>query len=122
MEKIEIAELVEYLSLLDGRQVTPEKIAAWNDAVGFLNYAEAKTAVIEATRDVSIRYVEPKHIVAIALGVREKAKAAKQQAEQKDGEVPWVGVPQPKCAHGIGLLSCDPCCRNAAIQAGLIKG
>jgi hypothetical protein len=122
MEKIEIAELVEYLSLFDGRQVTAEKIQAWNDVVGFLDFATAKAAVIEAQRDVNIRYVEPKHIVAIALAIREKAKAEKQQAELKEGEVPWVGVPHPICAHGKRLLTCDPCCKNAAIQAGLIKG
>ena len=121
MEKIEIANLIEYLSLLDGRQVTPEKIAAWNDVVGFLNYEEAKSALIEATRDINIRFVEPKHVVAIALSNREKEKGQRQKQELKDNEETWVGVPQPKCAHGIGLLSCDPCCRNAAIQAGLIK-
>lgn len=121
MEKTKIADLMEYLSLLDGRQVTPEKIAAWNEVIGFLDYPEAKTALIEATRDASIRFVEPKHVVAIALSNREKHKTEKQKQELRNKDEKWVGVPQPKCAHGIGLLTCDPCCRNAAIQAGLIR-
>jgi hypothetical protein len=118
MQKTEIAELVEYLSLIDGRQVTAEKIQAWNEVIGFLNYAEAKAATIEAQRDINIRYVEPKHIVAIAISARDKVKALKQGAGE---EVPWVGVPQPKCIHDVRLLNCDSCCRAAAKTAGLIK-
>jgi hypothetical protein len=121
MEKTEIAELVEYLSLIDGRQVTAEKIQAWNEVIGFLDYPTAREAVIQAQRDISIRYVEPKHIVAIALSIKEKRKTETAREKSLNYSETEVKNPMPKCVHNKGLLFCDTCCRNAAIQAGLIK-
>jgi hypothetical protein len=120
MTKNELKELMEYLSAIDNRQLSPEKLQVWFDLIGYLDFAAAKTAVIEAQRDESISYVEAKHVIAYALRIKEKRKAEATRgtsyAEEKKGTT------QPKCAHGIGILGCGPCCRNAAIQAGLIKG
>lgn len=119
MTKNELKELMEYLSAIDNRQLTPEKLQVWFDLIGYLDFAEAKTAVIEAQRDDSISYVEAKHVIAHAIRIKEKRKTEATRATSYAEE--RTGTPQPKCAHGIGLLSCDPCCRNAAIQAGLIR-
>jgi hypothetical protein len=75
MTKNELKELMEYLSAIDNRQLTAEKLQVWFDLIGFLDFPDAKAAVIEAQRD--------------------------------------------ECKR---LLTCDECCRNLAIQAGLIKG
>jgi hypothetical protein len=42
---------MEYLSAIDNRQLSAEKLQVWFDLVGFLDFADAKAAVIEAQRD-----------------------------------------------------------------------
>jgi hypothetical protein len=122
MTKTELKELMEYLSAIDNRQITAEKLQVWFDLIGYLDFADAKAAVIEAQREESISYVEAKHVIAFALRIKEKRKSEEQRAQAKTSEPERVGDPHPICAHGKRLLTCDPCCRNAAIQAGLIKG
>jgi hypothetical protein len=126
MTKNELKELMEYLSAIDNRQLSAEKLQVWFDLIGYLDFDDAKAAVIEAQREQSISYVEAKHVIAIALSARIKAKAAKQQAEARKPVQQALprkrSGPHNQSAHTVfGLLSCDPCCRNAAIQAGLIK-
>lgn len=120
MTKTELKELMEYLSAIDNRQLTAEKLQVWFDLIGFLDFADAKAAVIEAQRDESISYVEAKHVIAFAMRSKEKKKA--EEARSKTYADNKTGDPHPICAHGLKLLTCDPCCRNLAIQAGLIKG
>jgi len=119
MTKTELKELMEYLSAIDNRQLTAEKLQVWFDLIGYLDFADAKSAVIEAQRDETISYVEAKHVVAYAHRIKDKKRAevtrGTSYAQNK------TGTPQPKCVHGVRLLACDSCCRNAAIQAGLIK-
>jgi hypothetical protein len=122
MTKTELKELMEYLSAIDNRQLTTEKLQVWFDLIGYLDFSDAKAAVIEAQREPSITYVEAKHVIAYTARIKERRKTeeSRTRATSFIEEKKWT--PQPICAHGIGLLSCDPCCRNAAIQAGLIKG
>ena len=120
MTKTELKELMEYLSAIDNRQLTADKLQVWFDLIGFLDFADAKAAVIEAQRDESISYVEAKHVIAYAMRSKEKKKAEEARAKTHTEE--RIGDPHPICAHGLKLLTCDPCCRNLAIQAGLIKG
>jgi hypothetical protein len=122
MTKSELKELMEYLSAIDNRQLSPEKLQVWFDLIGYLNFPDAKAAVIEAQRDTTISYVEAKHVISYASRIKDRRKTeeSRSRATTFSEERKWS--PQPKCAHGIPLLSCDPCCRNAAIQAGLIRG
>ena len=120
MTKTELKELMEYLSAIDNRQLSPEKLQVWFDLIGYLDFADAKAAVIEAERDEAISYVEAKHIIAFAMRMKEKKRNEEARATSHTEE--RVGDPHPICAHGLKLLTCDPCCRNLAIQAGLIKG
>jgi hypothetical protein len=122
MTKTELKELMDYLSAIDNRQITTEKLQVWYDLVGYLDFNDAKQAVIEAQRDTSISYVEAKHVIAFAARIKDRRKTEENRERALNPEENKVGSPMPKCAHGIGLLTCDPCCRNAAIQAGLIKG
>jgi hypothetical protein len=75
MTKNELKELMEYLSAIDNRQLTAEKLQVWFDLIGYLDFAEAKTAVIEAQRDSSISYVEAKHVIAYSIRIKEKRKS-----------------------------------------------
>jgi hypothetical protein len=120
MTKSELKELMEYLSAIDNRQLTAEKLQVWFDLIGYLDFADAKAAVIEAQREESISYVEAKHVIAFAMRLKEKRKS--EEARTKTYKENRTGDPHPICAHGLRLLTCDPCCRNLAIQAGLIKG
>lgn len=121
MQRTETAELFEYLSLIDGRKITSDKIMAWHTVVGFLDYSVAKEAVLECQRDPSINYIEPKHIIAASYKVKERLKTEDARESAKEFHEIKQGSPMPKCQHGIGLLLCDPCCRSAAQLAGLIK-
>jgi hypothetical protein len=119
MTKNELKELMEYLSAIDNRQLSAEKLQVWFDLIGYLDFADAKAAVIEAQREQSISYVEARHVIAYVHRIQERRKTEEARATSYVEERSFS--PQPKCAHGIPLLRCDPCCRNAAIQAGLIK-
>jgi hypothetical protein len=121
MQRAEIAELIEYLSLIDGRKVTPEKIQAWFDVIGFLDYAAAKAAMLECQRDSAIAYIEPKHIVSAAARIKERARNEAARVPSLETKAQINGTRMPKCEHGIGILFCDPCCKQAAVLAGLIK-
>ena len=121
MQKTETAELIEFLSLVDGRKITTDKIMAWHELIGFLDYPVAKQAVIEAQRDTTIQYIEPKHILGKAKAIKESQRALQAREEQFKEKPVLNGSRMPKCQHGKGILFCDPCCKVAAQQAGLIK-
>ena len=121
MTKTELKELMEYLSAIDNRQLTTEKLQVWFDLIGYLDFPTAKEAVVLAQRESSISYVEAKHVIAFASRIREKAKAEESRERSKNFQENRTWTPHPICAHGLRLLTCDPCCRNAAKQAGLIQ-
>jgi hypothetical protein len=121
MTKTELKELMEYLSAIDNRQLSAEKLQVWFDLIGYLDFADAKAAVIEAQREQSISYVEAKHVIAFAQRIKERRKTEEQRVRAMKPAPVHHGDPHPICAHGLKLLTCDPCCRNAAIQAGLIR-
>ena len=122
MTKSELGQLMDYLSAIDNRQISPEKLQVWYDLIGYLDFDDAKAAVIEAQRDEAISYVEAKHVIAHAMRIKERRKTEELRSKSRETQPERVGDPHPICAHGLRLLTCDPCCRNAAIQAGLIKG
>lgn len=121
MTKTELKELMEYLSAIDNRQLSAEKLQVWYDLIGYLDFDDSKAGVIEAQRDPSISYVEAKHVIAYTLRIKERRKTEEHRARATTYTPDRVGDPHPICAHGKRLLTCDPCCRNAAIQAGLIR-
>lgn len=92
MTVTEVAKLLTILSELGHGKVTPEKAAAWHMSLGFLDYDVALEAVRDASRNSTIEYIEPKHVVAHAQAVthRRERLAAKNQLR---GE--WHGDPKP---------------------------
>lgn len=125
MKLEETKELLDWLSAVDNRRVTAEKVKAWNEVIGYLSFEDAKQAAIQAKREVE--YVEPHNIVSFVRELDRKTgtnrnKEHTQALIAEDDRRARERTPMPKCIHGKGLLLCDPCCRNAAIQAGLIKG
>ena len=120
MNLAETTELLDYLSAIDGRQVTAEKVKAWNEVIGYLDYPLAKESAILAQREQTINFVEPKHIIAMSYKIKENLKREQSIHREPETDGTW-GSPMPKCVHGKGLLYCDPCCHAAAKSVGLIK-
>jgi hypothetical protein len=121
MTKNELKELMEYLAIIDNRQLSPEKLQVWFELIGFLEFEVAREAVVLAHREPSISYVEPKHIIAFSQKIKDRKKTDEAREKSLNFSESEVKNPMPKCVHNKGLLFCDTCCRNAAIQAGLIK-
>jgi hypothetical protein len=95
MTKTELKELMEYLSAIDNRQLTADKLQVWFDLIGFLDFPDAKAAVIEAQREESIAYVEAKHVIAFALRIKERRKSEELRAKSKAFQPERVGDPHP---------------------------
>lgn len=121
MNLAQTTEILDYLSAIDGRVVTAEKVKAWNDVIGYLDFDLAKEGAVLAIRQENINYVEPKHIIAMTMKIKENRRTEENRQKAMEPETVKRGSPMPKCQHGIGLLLCDPCCRVAAKNAGLIK-
>lgn len=118
----ETNKIVEAVAAIDNRQVTVERVKAWHEVLAKFDYWECREALIECRQDAGINYLEPKHIIAKVMTVRERKEQELRRERAQTEAAPIVSTPMPTCKHGRGLLTCDPCCRDMAIQAGLIKG
>lgn len=108
MKKTDTATVLEFLSLTDNRKITEDRILAWHDAIGHLDFDVARSAVTEAVRDDSISWVEPKHILAKARLVIDRLATEKRRNQPAPERK--IGDAMPVCKHNIGLLYCVPCC------------
>lgn len=109
MNIIQAKELLEEISAIDGRKLTPETVAAWQGILSGIPLEIAKEAHKLARRDERVNYLEPKHIVSWAKEAAYKLDREKPQVTI----TPVVYALQPFCkAHGIAILSCDPCCHR----------
>jgi len=107
MNITETKHLLQEISVIDKRQVTPELVAAWQGILGHIPLDVAQEAHRLARRDSAIQYLEPRHIVVWA-----KEAAFKLDREQGKTQPEVItGDPEPRCReHGSGIMSCDPCC------------
>jgi hypothetical protein len=107
MNITETKQLLQEVSVIDKRQVSPELIQAWQGILGHIPLDVAQEAHKLARRDSGIQYLEPKHIVVWA---KEAAfKLDREQGKQKPQEV-LTGTPEPVCReHQARIMSCDPC-------------
>lgn len=102
-------QLLEEVSAVDNRKLTPEMVSAWHKIIGHVDYAVAERALLLARRDPQIAYLEPKHIIG---KVRDATIELNDELRGRDPEEDWVGEPQPKCrAHNLDILMCMDCCR-----------
>ena len=107
MNITETKQLLQEVSVIDKRQVSPELIQAWQGILGHIPLDVAQEAHKLARRDSAIQYLEPRHIVVWA---KEAAfKLDREQGKQKPQEV-LTGSPEPICRdHQARIMSCDPC-------------
>jgi hypothetical protein len=108
MNMTETKQLMEEISAIDGRKLTPETVAAWQGILCNIPLDIASEAHKLARRDDRINYLEPRHIVSWA-----KEAAYKLDRDAPKEKIEFKGTPMPICKeHGVGLLTCDPCCHR----------
>jgi len=114
-------QIVDFISATKNTVPTDKTYGAWHIIISELDFEQARQAAIRAVKDPSINFIEPKHILAKASVLVEEAKTEERRQRAMQELEPVQSTPMPKCKHGKGLLYCDPCCHEAAIEAGLIE-
>lgn len=110
MNKIELKQLLDLVSAVDGRNITAMTIEAWHPVVASISLTDGKEALVLARADASIGWVEPKHIVAKYKIIAEKRAVAKEH-ERWATEVKPDSIRCPDCKHGVQIVKCAACCR-----------
>lgn len=108
----ETRQLLAEIAIIDGREVTDEAVAIWQDILQRIPLDIAQEAHKLTRQDERVRYLEPKHIYSRAMQAAERL-AALEEREKNQAKVhaAHIGKPCPKCNHGIAIVSCDYCCR-----------
>lgn len=121
MQIAETAQIVERVTLIDGRTASDEMVRAWHDLVGHLQFEVANKAATLALQDYQIPQVAPKHILAKTPSAVSELNALLRQ--NVSDESTWRSDPEPICkAHMTKITRCDPCCDVLAHQAGHLYG
>jgi hypothetical protein len=107
----ETKQLLAEIAVIDGREVSDEAVAIWQDILQRIPLDIAQEAHKLSRQDSSIRYLEPKHIYSRAMQAAERLAAIEeQQKRQSKVHAANLSKPCPKCNHGIAIVSCDACC------------
>jgi hypothetical protein len=121
MSPEETRQIVEFVYATKGTEPTERTFAAWHLVIGNLSFDTARQSAIMAMQDEAITYLEPKHLLAKATKMKEAAEAEQRKQKAIAFQASEKGAEMPLCAHGKGLLYCDPCCHQSAIKAGLVE-
>lgn len=110
MEAVDTASILEFLSLTDNRKIHADGILAWHQLIGHLDFDVAREAAAMAKQDLTIDWVEPKHILAKARVISERRQADARREATLNRSEPVLGSPIPICEHGEKIVYCQPCC------------
>lgn len=107
----ETKQLLAEIAVIDGREVSDEAVAIWQDILQRIPLDIAQEAHKLSRQDSSIRYLEPKHIYSRAMQAAERLAAIENRQKQESKiHASHLSNPCPKCNHGIAIVSCDACC------------
>jgi hypothetical protein len=108
MNKIETKQILDGIAVLDNRKLTPDIIEAWHTVIGSIPFDIATEAVKLAQQDASIKYLEPRHVIAWAKEAAFRLDRQKpKEREERSGDE------QPVCKdHSKPILTCDSCCHR----------
>jgi hypothetical protein len=109
MNKTEIIDLLELISAVDGRKTNEMTIQAWLMPLQDVSFADAISALNFCRKDVSIGWLEPKHIYAKSREIVSR-RITEQESIDRANESN-IGVPCPKCKHNMSIINCVDCCR-----------
>jgi hypothetical protein len=105
MNKTETKKILDIISAIDNRKVGLETIEAWHMVIGSIPFDIAKEALRLAQQDVSVKYLEPRHIYSWA-----KEAAYRLDRDNSKSVEAFSGTPEPTCKHADKLLNCKKCC------------
>jgi hypothetical protein len=112
----ETRELLQDIAAIDKRNITPETIQAWHSILGHLSLEVAKESHRLARKDLSINYLEPRHI----FGWAKEAVSILQRNQPKEDEPQKPSTPEPTCRHHkTRITECKPCCKELGKQSHL---
>jgi hypothetical protein len=112
----ETQELLRHISAIDKRQITPETIQAWHQIVGHLSLQVAIESHKMARKDLSVNYLEPRHII----GWAKEAISVLQRNQPKPPEPERPSTPEPNCrGHKTRITECKPCIKELGKQTDL---
>lgn len=106
------SQLLIYASSIDNRNVTPENITGWQQALDDINYDYAIEAV-KLHYKQSDDWLMPKHVRANAKLLSNKQALNTPAIENR------TRSPQPICKHDLLLTKCMPCCQALAAMDGI---
>jgi hypothetical protein len=107
MNLTETKKILVQVAAIDNRKLNDDVANAWHVIIGFMPYEIAVEALRLAQQDVSVKYLEPRHIVGWA-----KEAAFRLDRDKPKPVESSHGIPEPTCKHGDKLLSCKPCCKD----------
>ena len=123
MNQNDLASVVDLIAAADGRNVSEQTYGAWFLVLGHLDFRLARDAALEAMRDDTIRWVEPKHVLAKVGKIRDRRDADMRRdralSEKKHEEF----APVPICVdHGLSINKCEACGRKALALSRSLDG
>lgn len=69
MNRFETAQMLSYVSEIDGRRVTDEAVNVWMDLLGSFEFEEVRQAVIRHSTE-STEFLKPAHVVKLVKTAR----------------------------------------------------
>jgi hypothetical protein len=116
MNKLEVNQILEYAQNFDNRKITDGMVDAWHEVLNGIPFEIARAAVVEAFKDDSLKWLEPKHVYRFARPMLDRANVEAQREERLNELNNVTSSPMPKCKHGKGLLYCVPCCAVVKVK------
>jgi hypothetical protein len=116
----ETNQILDYIAAADGRNLNEQTYVVWFEALQFLDFATGQEAARRVVKDATIQWPKPKDLLAHATRIFEERAQDERRERALTASPEPKGSPMPVCEHGKGLLYCDLCCHQAAINAGLI--
>jgi hypothetical protein len=114
MNLTETKKILVQVAAIDNRKLNDDVANAWHGIIGFMPYEIAVEALRLAQQDVSVKYLEPRHIVGWA-----KEAAFRLDREKPKPVETTQGIPEPTCKHGEKLLTCKPCCKELSDRSDM---
>jgi hypothetical protein len=121
MQIAETAQIVQRVTVIDGRVASDQMVKAWHDLIGHLQFEVANRAATLALQDYQIPQVAPKHV----LGKMPSAVAELNVMLRNNvsDESTWRSDPEPICReHLTRITRCDSCCDVLMHQVGHLRG
>lgn len=113
----DVEKLLKQMATVDNREVTANTISTWYDILleidtnETVSLADLLEALKECRKDTTVKWVEPRHIIARVKNIIAKRLEAEASIERK-AAIGAEGVPCPECEHDKLIINCMPCAKK----------